>query len=246
MAISSTPVSDGIDPQSALQRRTPVPGVRGARNVGPGGEVSYVSNISTTGLAMLALDNFQSSAATFKNSNAYRTVRYLQTIAQGVVTSLNSLRDVLSQASTLRNKYSAGLGQALAAINNAVSSASVNLSALQQVGVEKNADGRFSVNTNQVIKAFNEDGGVKAFSTITDFAYNVSTAAEPPEKLLGKQAAGPQSAGVTSGSGTDDEDTDTEVINNDLQQRLRDAFATSVGGYTASKAVNLYSTVEAI
>ncbi|HEY7987246.1 MAG TPA: hypothetical protein VIE17_10065 [Methylophilaceae bacterium] len=244
MAISSTPVSDGIDAQSALQRRAPVPGVRGARNVGPGGEVSYVSNISTTGLAMLALDNFQSSAATFKNSNAYRTVRYLQVVAQGVVSSLNGLRDVLSQASALRNKYSAGLGQALSAINNALSGSSVNLSALQQMGVEKGSDGRFSVNTNQVIKAFNEDGA-KAFSTITDFAYNVSTAAEPPEKLLGKQTVGPQNSGVTVGSGNEDDD-DTAVINDDLQQRLRDAFAASVGGYTASKAVNLYSTVEAI
>ncbi|HEY8085011.1 MAG TPA: hypothetical protein VIE69_05350 [Methylophilaceae bacterium] len=244
MAISSTPVSDGIDPQSALQRKTPVPGTRGARNVGPAGEVSYVSNISTTGLAMLALDNFQTSAATFKNSNSYRTVRYLQVVAQGVVSSLNGLRDVLSQASSLRNKYSAGLGQALSAINNALSGTSVNLSALQQVGVEKSADGRFSVNTNQVIKAFNEDGA-KAFSTITDFAYNVSTSAETPEKLLGKPGGitTSQGSGATVGGSADDS---TETINDDLQQRLRDAFAASVGGYTANKAVNLYSTVEAI
>jgi hypothetical protein len=242
MAILSTPVSDGIDPQSALQRKTPAPGVRGARNVGPGGEVSYVSNISTTGQAMLALDNFQSSAAGFKNSSAYRTVRYLQVVAQSVVGSLNSLRDVLSQASTLRNKYSAGLSQALSAINNVLNGSSVDLSALQQVGVEKNADGRFSVNTNQVIKAFN-DNGTNAFSTITDFAYNVSTAAESPEKMLGNQ---PAVVSQGSGTATIDNADDTAVIDDDLQQRLRDAFAASVGGYTANKAVNLYATVEAI
>jgi hypothetical protein len=215
--------------------------VRGASNVGPGGEVSYISNISTTGLAMLALDNFQTSAAAFKDSNAYRTGRYLQVIVQGVVGSLNSLRDVLSQASTLRNKYSAGLGQALSAINNTINGNSVDLSALQQVGVEKSSDGRFSVNPNQVIKAFNEDG-TNAFSTITDFAYSVSQAAESPEKLLGAQSTATQTPEVSSGSGTDD----SETINDELQQRLRDAFAASVGGYTANKAVSLYQTVEAI
>lgn len=242
MAISSTPLnSDGIDAQSALQRKTPVPGVRGARAGIGGGEVSYVSNISPSGFAMLALDNFKTSAETFKNSGGYRTVRYLQVIAQSVVGSLNGLRDILSQASALRNKYSSGIKQALDSINSVLDSNSVNLAALQKVGVQKNADGSFSVNTDQVVKAFNEDGA-NAFATITDFAYNVSKAPDPPEKILGQSTDISSGQAIASGDGANN----VENLNVDLQQRLRDAFAAAIGSFTARKAVSLYETVESI
>ena len=239
MAIASTPLnSDGIDPQSALQRRTPVPGVRGARAAGAAGESSYISNISATGFAMLALDNFQASAENLKNAGGFRTARYLQTVVQGVANSLNGLRDILEKASALRNRYSAGISQALSALNKTLNGDSIDLPSLQSIGVTKDDDGRFSVNTNQVTKAFGEDSS-KAFSTIADFAYKVSKAPEPPEKILGKAV---EPVPETSGNGADD----TETINTNLQQRLREAFAAATSGYTAIKAVNLYETVEAI
>jgi hypothetical protein len=242
MAISSTPLnSDGIDAQSALQRKTPIPGVRGARAGSGSGEVSYVSNISPSGFAMLALDNFKTSAEAFKNSGAYRTVRYLQVMAQSVVGSLNGLRDILSQASALRNKYSTGIKQALDSINGVLDSGAVNLSALAKVGVQKDADGRFSVNANQVVKAFNEDGA-NAFATISDFAYDVSKAPDPPEKILGQSTDTASSQEAASGDGTND----VVNVNVDLQQRLRDAFAAAIGSFTARKAVSLYETVESI
>lgn len=244
MAITSAPL-DSIDAQSALQRKgvPPSAGVRGTQPAAS--DASFVSNISPAGQAMLALDNFQSSAETFKSSASYRTIRYLQVVVQGVVGSLNSLRNVLTAAATTRSRYSAAMGSILEAIDR--SAADGNLVALQQVGIQRNSNGSFSINQEQVIKAYNEDGA-NAFSTVVDFAYKVSKA---PPVLLPSDNRRPQ---VVTASEMNDEFAQTPAEaaaakENDkdagMLQRIAAQLA-DVGDYTARKAVSIYRTVYAL
>ena len=239
MAISSAPLnSDSIDAQSALQRRGAVPGVRGAT---AGTDASFISNISPAGQAMLALDNFKASAETFKNSGSYRTVRYLQVVVQGVVGSLNALRNVLGTATATRSKYSAAMGSVLQSIDK--TTAASELSALSKVGVVRNANGSFSIDQTQVIKAFNEDGA-NAFATVVDFAYQVSKAPPDifptderrPERVTASDMnEAPRTPAQLAAA--KEESPDTSML-----QRLA-AQLSEVGSYTARKAVNIYRTV---
>jgi hypothetical protein len=243
MAITSAPL-DGIDAQSALQRKAvpPAIGVRGAQ--AGASDASFVSHISPAGQAMLALDNFQSSAETFNNSGTYRTVRYLQVMVQGVVGSLNALRNVLTTAATVRSRYSAAMSTVLEAIDR--TAANVDMTALRKVGIERSNSGSFSVNSEQVVKAFNEDS-VTAFSAVTDFAYKVSKAPpvvlpsddRKPQLVTAREMNEEFSSPPTAVVGTEAAN-DTGML-----QRLA-AQLTEVGDFTARKAVNVYRTVYAL
>ncbi len=244
MAITSAPL-DGIDAQSALQRKS-VPPSTSARGAQAGvSDASFVSNISPAGQAMLALDNFQNSAETFKTTASYSTARYLQVVVQGVVGSLNALRNVLTTAATTRSRYSAAMGSILQAIDR--SAADGDLAALQQVGIQRNTNGNFSINQDQVVKAYNEDGA-KAFSTVVDFAYKVSKA---PPVALPSDNRRPQ---VVTASEMNDEFAQTPAETAAAKESDRDAGMlqriaaqlVNVGDYTARKAVNIYRTVYAL
>jgi hypothetical protein len=243
MAITSAPL-DSIDAQSALQRKS-VPPSSGIRGAAVGSDASFISTISPAGHAMLALDNFQTSAETFNNSGTYRTVRYLQVMVQGVVGSLNALRNILTTATNTRSRYSAAMGSVLEAIDR--TAANGDLVALRKVGIERSANGSFSVNSEQVVKAFNEDSPT-AFSTVTDFAYKVSKAPPAvsssddrrPQRVTASEmndefAGVPAEAAVTQENASDA----------GMLQRLA-AQLTEVGGYTARKAVSVYRTVYAL
>ncbi|MFM9912313.1 MAG: hypothetical protein ACKVN9_02120 [Methylophilaceae bacterium] len=244
MAITSAPL-DSIDAQSALQRKSvpPSAGVRGTQAATS--DASFVSNISPAGQAMLALDKFQESAEVFKNSGSYRTVRYLQVMVQGVVGSLNALRNTLTTAATTRSRYSAAMGSILNAIDKSVGEG--DLTALRQVGIERNKNGGFAINQEQVVKAFNEDS-VTAFSAVTDFAYKVSKA---PPILLPSDNRRPQ---IVTASEMNDEFAQTPAETAAAKESDRDvsmlqriaAQLADVGDYTARKAVSIYRTVYAL
>jgi hypothetical protein len=244
MAITSAPL-DGIDAQSALQRKN-VPPSSGARGAQAGAtDASFVSHISPAGQAMLALDKFQESAEIFKSSGTYRTVRYLQVMVQGVVGSLNALRNTLTTAATTRSRYSAAMGSILEAIDR--TAAGSKLDVLRKVGIERNTSGSFSINAEQVVKAFNEDSA-SAFSAVTDFAYNVSKA---PPVVLASDNRRPQLVTATEMNAefaqTPAETAAAKESDRDvgMLQRIAAQLA-DVGDYTARKAVSIYRTVYAL
>lgn len=233
MAISSAPLnSDSIDAQSALQRRGAVQGVaaKPAREEG-----SYVTHISAAGQAMLALDNFQANAEKISNSSSFKTPRYLITVVQGVVSSLNTMMDWLSAAASVKSRYSAASAKTLEAVGKAVNGNESALAALKKLGVEKQGDGHFAFNPTQIAKAYSESPD-NAFATITSFATSVSRA--PGVQPLKPEIPQTQAQTVN--------ETDGMVsIDLALQQKLAQALA-EAGAFTSRKAVSLYQTVEAI
>lgn len=237
MAISSTPLnSDSIDTQTALQRKGGVQPLSGAASKTEG---SYVTHISAAGQAMLALDNFQTYAEKIQNPSSFRTPRYLQSMVEGVVDSLNTLRSWLSAAASIKSRYTASSAKTLQAIDKAVTSNDASLTALKKLGVERKADGNFVVSPAQVVKAYgdNPDG---AFAAVVGFAASVSKAPDVQPLMQRREeevAARVQSAQQVEGS--------TVTLDFALQQRLAAALA-EAGDFSARKAVYLYQTVESI
>lgn len=237
MAISSAPlntdgISDSIDAQSALQRKGPVQGIAGRQAKTEG---SYVTHISAAGQAMLALDNFQANAEKISSSPAFKTPRYLITVVQGVVSSLNTMMDWLSAAANVKSRYSAASAKTLEAVNKAVNSNEGALAALKKIGVEKQKDGHFAFNPTQIAKAYSE-GPDNAFSAITGFATSVSRA--PGVQPLKAETPQVQAQEVGESDGR-------VTMDLALQQRLAQALA-EAAAYTSRKAVSLYQTVESI
>lgn len=236
MAISSAPLnSDSIDAQSALQRKgavKPLSGVPGKN------EGSYVTHISPAGQAMLALDNFQTLAEKIQNPNTFRTPRYLQNMAEGVVNSLNTLRSWLTTAATVKSRYAASSAKTLEAIDKATTGNDAGLAALRKLGVERQGDGNFAFNPNQLAKAYSENAD-NAFATIAGFATTVSKAPtlQPLEQRRQEEEVRAQRA-QPEGSGS-------VTIDFALQQRLAAALA-EAGAFSSRKAVYLYQTVDSI
>lgn len=237
MAISSAPLNnDGIDTQTALQRKGTI---QPLSNVASKTEVSYVTHISAAGQALLALDTFQDFSNKIQNDRAFRTPRYLQNIAESVVNSLNTLRTWLTAAAGARNRYAANSAKTLEVIDRAVTSSDANLSALKRVGIERQSDGNFVLNPAVVAKAYSENAD-DAFSAIIGFTSKVSRVPETPLSLSQKQGNEVQQVQEP------ESDTDNKVtIDIALQQRLAAAFA-DAGAFTARKAVYLYQTVDSI
>lgn len=233
MAISSAPLnSDSIDAQSALQRKG---SVRGVSEAGSKVEGSYVTHISAAGQAMLALDNFQTNAEKISNSTTFKTPRYLITVVQGVVSSLNTMMDWLSAAAGVKSRYSAASAKTLEAVQKAVNGNESALAALKGLGVEKQKDGHFAFNPVQIAKAYTENPD-NAFAAITGFAVSVSHA--PGVQPLKPEISPPQTQVVNEEDGM----VTLDLV---LQQKLAQALA-DAGAFTSRKAVSLYQTVESI
>ncbi len=238
MAISSAPLnSDSIDTQTALQRKGSVQSLSGAASKTEG---SYVTHISAAGQAMLALDNFQSFSEKIQSPSAFRTPRYLQNMAEGVVSSLNTLRSWLSAAASVKSRYAASSAKTLEAIDKAVTGNEASLAALKKVGVERQSDGTFAVNPAQIVKAYTENAD-GAFSAIVGFATTVSKA--PDVQPLAQRRQEEEVRAQTAQPG--DAGDNTVTIDFALQQRLAAALA-EAGAFSSRKAVYLYQTVDAI
>lgn len=234
MAISSAPLnSDSIDTQTALQRKGSVQSLSGTASKTEG---SYVTHISPAGQAMLALDNFQTYAEKIQTSSSFRSPRYLQGMVEGVVNSLNTMRSWLAAAASVKSRYAASSAKTLEAIDKASTSNEASLAALKKLGVERQKDGNFVVNPNQLAKAYGENAD-DAFAAVVGFASMVSKAPDVQplaqrrqEEDIRAQSSQPEGA-VT--------------IDFALQQRLAQALA-EAGAYSSRKAVYLYQAVEAI
>lgn len=238
MAISSAPLnSDSIDAQTALQRRGSVQSLSGAASKTEG---SYVTHISAAGQAMLALDNFQSLAEKIQNPSAFRTPRYLQNVAEGVVNSLNTLRNWLSAAASIKSRYAASSAKTLEAIDKVVTGNESSLAALKKVGVERQSDGTFAVNPALVAKAYTENAD-GAFSAIAGFASTVSQAPDVQPLVQRRQQEEIRAQAVQPDTNGDN----TVTIDFALQQRLAAALA-EAGAFSSRKAVYLYQAVDAI
>lgn len=126
--------------QADMDARNPV---SASRSAGEG----VVAQFSVFGQFQASLADFQSRAQALKDSSKPPTFQDLQTVVQGFVQSLNSLRENASR-----------LGQAEDGVRKAVEGDDKDtLAALQEAGVSQRADGLFSVNDQQLEKRFQDD-----------------------------------------------------------------------------------------
>ena len=260
MAISSVAVlnGDGVDANAAAVRQSTAKDYLAAvanddnsTSVAASFKSSSISFISQSGQARLSIDSFQALASAIQNLNVPPTVGDFKVAVQGVVSGLNGLRLSLANAAVANANFreQQRAEKALEAVDRATSASKANdfVSSLQKIGVDRQSDGGFTVNQKQLSKAFNEDKQ-GAFSTLTDFASQVSKAAETPSSEDGKKIkdakrnrqadqANAQSSQDTTQS-TQQQGINQPVDGNSFQQQLAGASS-----FAARSAVTSYLTV---
>lgn len=132
-----------------------------------------IAQFSVFGQFQSSLADLQSRAQSLKNSSKPPTFQDLQVVVQGFVQSLNSLRESASrlasrqEASAAENRFA----QAADGVRKVVDGDDPGaLSALQKMGVSRQADGVFSVNDRQLGGLFQDDrsGALSAVSDMAD------------------------------------------------------------------------------
>ena len=119
-------------------------------------------------------------AGALLNQSAPPTVNDFRTVVRGVVTGLNGLQQSLANAAAANANFRASQRSAstLNSINNALANNPKEfVASLKNVGIAQQSDGSFTLNQNQLTKAFATDSN-GAFTTVSTFASQVSAAAD--------------------------------------------------------------------
>ncbi len=142
---------------------------------------SVIAHISAFGQFQSTLADLQSKAQSLKNLSNPPTFDDLQLAVQGVVQSLNSLKENASLLASKQSALSADsrAGQAVNSARKAVDGSDLNtLSALQKAGISRQADGMFAVNEKELEKSSRDDRS-GALSAMFEVADHVAQVAKP-------------------------------------------------------------------
>jgi hypothetical protein len=152
---------------------------------------SSVTFISPSAHAMFSLESFQALATGILNQSTPPTVNDFKTVVRGVVTGLNGLRQTLANAAAANANYreSQRSVNTLNSINHTLAnSPKAFVESLKSVGIAQQNDGSYSLNQNQLTKAFATNSNA-AYSTVSNFASQVSDAADAAAKAASEKKA---------------------------------------------------------
>ena len=164
--------------QAAVDARSPISATQRK-------EKGVIAHISAFGQFQSSLADLQNKAQSLKNLSNPPTFQDLQVVVQGFVQSVNSLKESASRLASRQNDPIADsrLGQAANNVRKAVDEDDRNtLSALQKVGVSRQADGMFSIHETQLGESFQNDRS-GAFSAMFKAADRVAQVAEPVQSI---------------------------------------------------------------
>ncbi len=179
MAVSNVAIlsNDSVEPTTAIVRQSNV--TQNAANNSTLSSPSSITFISASGQSRLSLESFQALATAIQTLNVPPTVSDFEIVVTGVVSGLSGLRLALANAAVSNANYreQQKAEKALAAIDQASKDVTA---ALQKIGIDRQADGSYSIDQKQLTKAFNEDPNA-TYATLTSFAAQASKAASSAE-----------------------------------------------------------------
>lgn len=205
---------------------------------------SSVVRISARGHALMSLDSLQATAEAIKNSNVPPTLTDFKVLVNGVVSSLNAIRKSAAALATSQSTVNSTVHKRQEVIDNFSSKNKVSAVALRGIGVVRQDNGEFSVNSKQLVKAFNNDGK-GAFATLTEFVKKVSgDSAESDSAQSVRGSEKNKGHGKEKNKGVPDSATQYNAqagstTNSDVQSGL-------VVGLVAKSAVTAYSAIASL
>jgi hypothetical protein len=244
MAISSVTLlnSSGVDASLAVLRESGAKDLPAAQ--APTTSASSVVSISARGKALVSLDSLQASAEAIRNANVPPTLADFKVLVGGVVSSINSLRKSVAAVANSQSSLANALRKRLDAIDEFASKPSKSSTALRDIGIGRQNDGGFAVNSKLLVKTFNGDGK-GAFATLAEFANKVasdSTESEPSRSAKAAEKA------KERGKDRGQEVSDTSAKSNgqvDLMARV-DQSPSLPASFIAKSAVASYSTISSL
>jgi hypothetical protein len=141
---------------------------------------SSITFISPSAQALFSQESFMALATALLNQLKPPTVNDFKVLVKGVVTGLNGLRQSLANAASANANFRES--QRSARTLNSINSTLANnpkefVASLKKVGIEQQSNGSFTLNQNQLTKAYTTDRQ-GAVATVSKFASQVSDAAD--------------------------------------------------------------------
>ncbi len=243
MAISSVTLLNfnGVDASLAVLRESSAKDLLAAQAPT---STSAVVSISARGKALVSLDSLQASAEAVKNANVPPTLSDFKVLVGGVVSSINALRKSVAAVANSQSSLVSALRKRLDAIDEFANKPSKSSAALRDIGIDRQGDGGFAVNSKLLVKTFNGDGK-GAFATLAEFANKVasdSTESEPSRSARSAEKA--KEHGKDKGKEVVDIPTQANG-QVDLTARV-DLSVSAPASFVAKSAVASYSTVSSL
>lgn len=138
---------------------------------------SSVSHISPAGKTLVSLESFQASAEAVLNSEVPPTVSDFKVLIQGVVSSINAIRNAQSNAGA-EPPRAKETGKKVEEAGKIAEKSKEQADKLRQIGIESKADGELVVNPDKVVAAYARDGE-SAFNVLSSFVAAVTQGAAP-------------------------------------------------------------------
>lgn len=177
MAISSVSVlnSDGVSAAFAQFRQSDAETYLATE---PQVVASAVSHISPAGKALVSLESFQASAGAVLDSLVPPTVSDFKVLIQGVVGSINSIRESLSGAGATQQPLSRKASEIIDKAEKIAEKSKEQADKLREVGVEREGNNQLLVNVASLSEAYEKDAG-SAFKLLSTFVSTLSEETGP-------------------------------------------------------------------
>lgn len=200
-------------------------------------EGSAIAKLSPFGVVRFSLDDLQAKAQALKDLNRPPNLGDFKVAVEGVVGSLNSLRQAVAAASS-DNRARQALGNVVQAI-----AGKDGASALQKSGVEFQKDGTFAVNQRRLDKAFENDRA----NTLATFSGLASRLEKVNDKPLSSNGVSDQNrnnlSSRPSAVESDRNDAQARAVAQNASRQALAAQQAAAGSFAARNAVATYFSV---
>lgn len=208
------------------------------------------TQLSASGKVRLSLEDLQSKAQALKDFSRKPTVNDFKALAQGFVQSVNNLRKTVDDATSAAANKQKPSNADVRALNakSEVSKALVgpgdaSLTALGKLGIDRQKDGSFSINSKNLDNALNNDraGTLNAFAALADRVGNTIDKQLPSNGSNGNKVQNLNSR--TNESDYSGTQSRQQFENQRVSEQRFASQQISAGGYVARKAVTTYFSV---
>lgn len=240
MAISSiaSASTSAIDAYTAQSRSSDLR--QNSSNTQQSQQSSAITKLSAEGVAKSSLEDLQAKARTLKSLSKSPNLQDFKVAVQGVISSINTIRQSVAAAETSR-----GAKQAADNVDKSVFGNKNESSTLQQAGLNRQTNGSLGVDEKNFDAALQKDrqGTLNAFSAL---ASRVDEAAGKQIQANGNSDINTSNLSRSQNAVQNQRNSDEARLNAQRQAQQLAAQQSLASGYAARNAVASYFTVNSL
>jgi len=201
---------------------------------------SAITRLSAEGVAKSSLEDLQAKARTLKNLTKSPNLQDFKVAVQGVISSINTIRQSVAAAETSRSAK-----QTVDNVDKSVFGNKSESASLQQAGLNRQNNGSLAVDENKFDSAFQKDrqGTVNAFSAL---ASRVDEAAGKQTQANGNSDINTSNFSRSQNTLQNQRNSDEARLTAQRQAQQLAAQQALASGYAARNAVASYFTVNSL